>query len=130
MSNYCAEIDKSGAVIRVVVAESVDWCAKNLGGSWVETADPYDPTDTRTYCGPGYGYDPAAPERFALALDVRALAKIDPSVALAVWRDGKIARGTVDKIAADLRLDLDAVRAEIELVESPVEVVKRLDSPA
>ena len=38
----------------------------NLGGTWIETADPYsDQLQPFTYCGPGHTYDPAFPERFA-----------------------------------------------------------------
>jgi hypothetical protein len=65
MSYYAQVNPKTGEVERVVVADTAEWCAEHLGGTWVETADPYDPKDTRTYCGPGYGYDEKHPQRFA-----------------------------------------------------------------
>jgi hypothetical protein len=66
MSNYFAEIDANGLVIRVIVAPSQEWCEERLGGTWLETADPYSAEPQAvTYCGPGYGADPAFPERFA-----------------------------------------------------------------
>lgn len=121
-----AELDDNGTVRRVIVCDSIEWAEEHLGGRWVETR--YD-DPTEKYAGIGDGHDPTAPERFAPALDDRTLARLEPAETLTVWRDGKIARGTVAKIAGDLRIDLDAVRAEIE-IESPVEVVKRPDSPA
>lgn len=100
--SYCAEVNKSGAVVRVVVAESVEWCAKHLGGRWIETADPYDPTDTRTYCGPGYGYDDKHPQRFAP--DADALASVAPDAL--VFHKGRIARAdTVPELAGKLELE-------------------------
>jgi hypothetical protein len=64
--SYFAELDDSNTVVRVVVAESADWCVEHLGGTWVETADPYseEPQDV-VYCGPGFGCDDTWPERFA-----------------------------------------------------------------
>lgn len=62
---YFAEIDANNEVRRVVVAPSADWCVTNLGGTWLETADPYSPDpQVVVYCGPGYGADPGVPERF------------------------------------------------------------------
>ena len=62
---YAAEI-VDNVVQRVIVAPSLDWCVEHLGGTWIETADPYteDP-QTVTYCGPGWGADDRWPERFA-----------------------------------------------------------------
>lgn len=63
---YFAELDNDNVVARVIVADSVAWCVEHLGGTWVETADPYSDTpQTVTYCGPGYGVDDTFPERFA-----------------------------------------------------------------
>ena len=65
MTRYFAEIDAQNVVQRVVVCSDPDWLAERLGGTWVETADPYvEPGDVK-YCGPGHGYDPEYPERFA-----------------------------------------------------------------
>jgi hypothetical protein len=66
MSRYFAEIDSSNIVTRVIVADSLEWCQEALGGTWIETADPYsDQPQEVTYCGPGFGADPTFPERFA-----------------------------------------------------------------
>jgi hypothetical protein len=66
MPKYFAEVGTDNEVVRVVVADSLEWCADHLGGTWLETADPYS-TEPQTvnYCGPGWGADPAFPERFA-----------------------------------------------------------------
>jgi hypothetical protein len=68
---YFAELaSDTNLVLRVVVADNIDWCIDNLGGFWAETRDPYvDSNDPRVYCGPGYGYDPAVREQFALPWD-------------------------------------------------------------
>lgn len=64
--SYFAELDERKVVVRVVVAETAEWCAQNLGGTWAETADPYDVRPQAIkYCGPGFGYDPEFPEAFA-----------------------------------------------------------------
>jgi hypothetical protein len=66
MSRYFAEIDSNALVTRVIVAHSLEWCQQALGGTWIETADPYSPEPQEvTYCGPGFGADPTFPERFA-----------------------------------------------------------------
>jgi hypothetical protein len=66
MSRYFAEIDANALVTRVIVADSLEWCQQALGGTWIETADPYSPEPQEvTYCGPGFGADPTFPERFA-----------------------------------------------------------------
>lgn len=86
---YFAEIDNVKKVARVIVAPSLEWCETRLGGTWVETNDPYQPYETivvgedttdpenpvplvsdhplkgSTYAGPGMGHDPNWPERFA-----------------------------------------------------------------
>jgi len=36
MTRYFAEI-KNNVVLRIIVADSVDWCIENLGGTWKET---------------------------------------------------------------------------------------------
>lgn len=57
MSNYYAQTDPAGVVQRVVVADSAAWCTEHLGGSWVQTADPYTPANGLRYAGPGYRWD-------------------------------------------------------------------------
>jgi hypothetical protein len=63
---YFCELANDSTVIRTVVADSAAWCAEHLGGTWVETADPYtDQPQTVAYAGPGMGCDLTFPERFA-----------------------------------------------------------------
>jgi hypothetical protein len=96
---YFAELDATGIVLRVVVADSIDWCIDNLPTTvqtgtrdtldpdgnpvtvpvyeqqpsmWAETSDPYAEPTAVTYCGPGYGHDPAVREQFALQWDQTA----------------------------------------------------------
>jgi hypothetical protein len=66
MSRYFAAVDNNNIVQRVIVAHSQEWCEQTLGGTWIETVDPYsDEPQEITYCGPGYGCDTSFPERFA-----------------------------------------------------------------
>jgi len=46
----CAEIDGSGIVLRVIVADSVEWCHARLGGTWVNTTG-------KRYPGVGWRWD-------------------------------------------------------------------------
>jgi hypothetical protein len=39
MDKNFAEIDENNKVIRVIIAESKEWCELNLKGTWVETID-------------------------------------------------------------------------------------------
>lgn len=66
MSKYYAQVENN-IVTRVVVCDDPNWLATRLGGIWVETSNPIDfeSDDPVTYCGPGFGYDPSFPERFA-----------------------------------------------------------------
>lgn len=70
MSRYFAEI-QDGIVTRVIVAKSQEWCEQRLGGTWIETRDPYaevqadEALEPVVYCGPGFGVDPTFPEKFA-----------------------------------------------------------------
>lgn len=50
-----AEIDKENTVVRVIVAESIDWCEKELGGVWVECFKKG--AQRGNYPGPGYSYN-------------------------------------------------------------------------
>ena len=54
MSRYFAETDSNGVVMRVIVAENIEWCQKYLGGKWVETF--MDAKDMHNYAGIGYSY--------------------------------------------------------------------------
>ena len=66
MPRYFAEIDSHHTVQRVIVAKSKEWCEQRLGGTWVETADPYSTEPQAViYCGIGFGHDDTFPERFA-----------------------------------------------------------------
>ena len=65
MARYFAELDANNTVIRVVVCSDPDWLVSRLGGTWVETADPYVDPGEVAYCGPGHGYDPDWLVRFA-----------------------------------------------------------------
>lgn len=70
--SYFAELDANKVVIRVIVADSIEWCQTNLGGTWAQTSDPYAAPTSVNYCGPGWGHDPAVKERFALPWDQTA----------------------------------------------------------
>lgn len=65
MARYFAELDADSTVVRVVVCSDPVWLESRLGGTWVETADPYVEPGEVAYCGPGFGYDPDWPVRFA-----------------------------------------------------------------
>lgn len=92
---YFAEIDDTGTVTRVIVADTEQWCVDNLGGTWVETADPYDSrTQVRKYPGPGWGHASADPQRFApkyVHRDVLGDGEVEDLDAK-VWSEGSIAR--------------------------------------
>lgn len=64
---YFAEVNASNVVKRVIVADSAEWCAQALGGTWIETF--IDATD-KNYAGKGHDYyeiyqDFVAPTPFA-----------------------------------------------------------------
>ena len=61
MRQHCAQIVEN-VVVRVIVG-TPEWAVANLGGEWVVT-DKRGESGVN-YCGPGYGYDAAFPERFA-----------------------------------------------------------------
>lgn len=48
---HWAEIDENNIVIRVIVADSKEWCETNLGGQWKRT---YYNTPGHVYAGIGY----------------------------------------------------------------------------
>jgi len=53
MSDF-AEIDNDGNVLRVIVADSLQWCESRLGGSWIQTS--YTNSQRGNYAGIGYQY--------------------------------------------------------------------------
>ena len=64
MAYYAEVVDAE--VVRVVVCDDPDYLTDRLGGTWVETADPYtDVPQDVSYTGPGHGYDGDWPCRFA-----------------------------------------------------------------
>ena len=32
-----AEVNESNQVVRIIVADSIEWCVDNLGGTWIST---------------------------------------------------------------------------------------------
>jgi len=103
MPRYFAQV-QDGIVQRVLVCDDPQWLTDRLGGTWVETADPYtdEPTEDLegvAYCSPGFGVDESFPERFAPQW-VQPVATPDgwtsyPKGAL-VWHDGRIKKSTMD----------------------------------
>ena len=70
--SYYAELDANQIVIRVIVADDPQWITDRLGGTWVETSDPYaEPTEVK-YAGPGMGYAGNMPDLFADVWDEAA----------------------------------------------------------
>lgn len=53
MSHF-AEVDGDGNVLRVIVAESAEWCTQWLGGTWIRTS--YSGSQGKRYAGLGYQY--------------------------------------------------------------------------
>ena len=53
MSLY-AQIDDNGNVLRVIVADTLEWCQTRLGGTWVQTS--YTASMRGNYAGIGYKY--------------------------------------------------------------------------
>ncbi|MAT51131.1 MAG: hypothetical protein CMK32_08110 [Porticoccaceae bacterium] len=58
---YYAELDEDSQVLRVIVADSKEWCENRLGGTWVETKIDAG----EQYAGIGFQFDKAHPKRFA-----------------------------------------------------------------
>jgi hypothetical protein len=55
MPHY-AELDpNTNTVLRVIVADTAEWCEQNLGGMWART---YYSTSGKVYAGIGYTYYP------------------------------------------------------------------------
>ena len=49
-----AQIDGGGLVLKVVVADSLEWVVENIGGNWVET---FKDGTRFNFAGIGYTYD-------------------------------------------------------------------------
>ena len=72
---HFAELDADNTVIRVIVADTKEWCENNLGGTWVQTSyntqGGQHPNGTplhKNYAGIGYKFDGTgfyAPQPFA-----------------------------------------------------------------
>jgi len=82
--SYFAELDPDNLVVRVIVCDNLAWIEERLGGTWVETADPYIAPGTVAYTGPGHGYDPDWPLRFAPKW-VQPVAILDPEPGQDLW---------------------------------------------
>lgn len=61
---HFAEIDDDNTVIRVIVADTKEWCEQNLGGTWVQTSynthgnqHPEGRPLHKNYAGIGYVWD-------------------------------------------------------------------------
>jgi len=72
---HFAEIDADNIVLRVIVADTKEWCEQNLGGTWVQTSynthggqHPEGRPLHQNYAGIGYHWDGVgffAPQPFA-----------------------------------------------------------------
>ena len=71
---HFAEVDADNTVLRVIVADTKEWCENNLGGTWVQTSyntiggvHPEGRPLHKNYAGIGYSWDGtgfAAPQPF------------------------------------------------------------------
>jgi hypothetical protein len=72
---HFAELDKDNVVLRVIVADTKEWCENNLGGTWVQTSYNTHGGEHKlggtplhkNYAGIGYTFDGtgfAAPKPF------------------------------------------------------------------
>lgn len=73
---HFAELDKDNVVLRVIVADTKEWCESNLGGTWVQTSYNTHGGEHKlggtplhkNYAGIGFTFDGigfAAPQPFA-----------------------------------------------------------------
>jgi hypothetical protein len=94
--SYFAELDQDGIVLRVIVADDLEWITTTLGGTWVETADPYAPPTAVVYAGPGMGHATNLPELFADLWDETAATTPDSegnwlyNGGEVVWHEGRL----------------------------------------
>lgn len=61
---HFAEIDADNTVLRVIVADTKEWCENNLGGTWIQTSynthggqHPEGRPLHKNYAGIGYKWD-------------------------------------------------------------------------
>lgn len=61
---HFAEVDADNTVLRVIVADTKEWCENNLGGTWVQTSynthgnqHPEGRPLHKNYAGIGYKWD-------------------------------------------------------------------------
>jgi hypothetical protein len=47
--SYFVELDNENLVLRVIVADSKEWCEQNLSGTWVQAHEPLDAAIGYTY---------------------------------------------------------------------------------
>ena len=52
---YWAQLDSDNIVIQVIVADSVEWCEAEFGGTWVETFRKG--VERKNFAGTGFTYD-------------------------------------------------------------------------
>jgi hypothetical protein len=52
---HFAEINTDNKVLRVIVADTKEWCEENLSGTWVQTS--YNATFGNKFAGIGDTYD-------------------------------------------------------------------------
>ena len=94
--SYYAELDANQVVLRVIVADDPQWIAGNLGGTWIETADPYGAPTEVTYAGIGMGYADNPPDLFASVWDQVAATTPDSegnylyNGGEVVWHEGRL----------------------------------------
>ena len=68
MANHYAEVGVDRRVVRVVVADSAEWCVEHLGGLWVQTYNPNEPGEASprvAYAGRSHLCHFALPALFA-----------------------------------------------------------------
>jgi hypothetical protein len=52
---HFAEIDSNNKVLKVIVADTKEWCEENLGGTWIQTS--YNATIRGKFAGVGDTWD-------------------------------------------------------------------------
>jgi hypothetical protein len=72
---HFAEVDADNTVLRVIVADTKEWCEQNLGGTWIQTSynthggqHPEGRPLHKNYAGIGFKWDGVgfyAPQPFA-----------------------------------------------------------------
>lgn len=52
---HFAQLDSNNKVINVIVADSLEWCEENLGGTWIQTS--YNASNGIKFAGVGDTWD-------------------------------------------------------------------------